>query len=82
MEYDKKGRKREKVKKILVLGSGSLKIGEAGEFDYSGSHHESSQTPDIRPATCGCFFEHPKSRNRKHVGQSFQRVISRPLLPR
>ena len=27
----------EKPKKILVLGSGSLKIGEAGEFDYSGS---------------------------------------------
>lgn len=24
-------------KKVLVLGSGSLKIGEAGEFDYSGS---------------------------------------------
>ena len=26
-----------KPKKILVLGSGSLKIGEAGEFNYSGS---------------------------------------------
>lgn len=26
-----------KVKKTLVLGSGALKIGEAGEFDYSGS---------------------------------------------
>jgi len=25
------------MKKVLVLGSGSLKIGEAGEFDYSGS---------------------------------------------
>ena len=24
-------------KKVLVLGSGALKIGEAGEFDYSGS---------------------------------------------
>ena len=27
----------DKPKKVLVLGSGSLKIGEAGEFDYSGS---------------------------------------------
>ena len=27
----------EKPKKVLVLGSGSLKIGQAGEFDYSGS---------------------------------------------
>lgn len=26
-----------KSKKVLVLGSGALKIGEAGEFDYSGS---------------------------------------------
>jgi len=26
-----------RVKKIVVLGSGALKIGEAGEFDYSGS---------------------------------------------
>ena len=25
------------MKKVLVLGSGALKIGEAGEFDYSGS---------------------------------------------
>ena len=25
------------VKKVLVLGSGALKIGEAGEFDYSGA---------------------------------------------
>ncbi|WP_185864229.1 carbamoyl-phosphate synthase (glutamine-hydrolyzing) large subunit [Blattabacterium cuenoti] len=26
-----------KIKKVLVLGSGALKIGEAGEFDYSGT---------------------------------------------
>ena len=25
------------IKKILILGSGAIKIGEAGEFDYSGS---------------------------------------------
>jgi carbamoyl-phosphate synthase large subunit len=25
------------IKKALILGSGALKIGEAGEFDYSGS---------------------------------------------
>lgn len=26
-----------KIKKVLLLGSGAIKIGEAGEFDYSGS---------------------------------------------
>ena len=25
------------MKKVLLLGSGALKIGQAGEFDYSGS---------------------------------------------
>ena len=29
--------KFENTHKVLVLGSGALKIGEAGEFDYSGS---------------------------------------------
>lgn len=28
---------KEDIKKVLILGSGALKIGEAGEFDYSGS---------------------------------------------
>ena len=28
---------RKYIKKVLLLGSGALKIGEAGEFDYSGS---------------------------------------------
>src|SRR3989344_6676335 len=27
----------QKLKKVLILGSGGLKIGQAGEFDYSGS---------------------------------------------
>jgi len=29
--------KKRKFKKVLILGSGAIKIGEAGEFDYSGS---------------------------------------------
>ncbi len=28
---------KDSIKKVLILGSGALKIGEAGEFDYSGS---------------------------------------------
>src|SRR6266699_859996 len=28
---------KSRIQKVLVLGSGALKIGEAGEFDYSGS---------------------------------------------
>jgi len=44
-----------KPKKVLVLGSGSLKIGQAGEFDYSGSQclkalrEEGIQTVLINP---------------------------------
>jgi carbamoyl-phosphate synthase large subunit len=29
--------KRKKPKKVLILGSGAIRIGQAGEFDYSGS---------------------------------------------
>lgn len=47
--------KKENVKKVLLLGSGALKIGEAGEFDYSGSQalkalkEESIETVLINP---------------------------------
>ena len=47
--------KNENIKKVLILGSGALKIGEAGEFDYSGSHalkalkEEGIQTVLINP---------------------------------
>ena len=43
------------IKKVLLLGSGALKIGEAGEFDYSGSQalkalrEEGVQTVLINP---------------------------------
>ncbi len=30
-------KKNKRIKHVLILGSGALKIGEAGEFDYSGS---------------------------------------------
>ncbi len=30
-------RKNKKIKKIILLGSGAIRIGQAGEFDYSGS---------------------------------------------
>ncbi|KYK33154.1 MAG: carbamoyl phosphate synthase large subunit [Thermoplasmatales archaeon SG8-52-3] len=30
-------RRNRKIKKILLLGSGAIRIGQAGEFDYSGS---------------------------------------------
>ena len=28
---------KDEIRKVIILGSGALKIGEAGEFDYSGS---------------------------------------------
>ncbi|MDX2115920.1 MAG: carbamoyl-phosphate synthase (glutamine-hydrolyzing) large subunit [Planctomycetota bacterium] len=46
---------RESVKKVVILGSSALKIGEAGEFDYSGSQaikalkEEGVQTVLINP---------------------------------
>ncbi|HVZ94917.1 MAG TPA: carbamoyl-phosphate synthase large subunit [Phycisphaerales bacterium] len=46
---------RDRVKKVIILGSSALKIGEAGEFDYSGSQaikalrEEGVQTVLINP---------------------------------
>jgi len=37
-----------KVEKVILLGSGALKIGEAGEFDYSGSQ-ALTEKPDPSP---------------------------------
>jgi carbamoyl-phosphate synthase / aspartate carbamoyltransferase len=37
IEENEKAHPRVSVKKVLVLGSGGLSIGQAGEFDYSGS---------------------------------------------
>ena len=30
--------KREDIKKVLVIGSGPIVIGQAAEFDYAGTH--------------------------------------------
>ena len=48
-------KKEAKVKKVLILGSGAIRIGQAGEFDYSGSQaikalkEEKIQTVLINP---------------------------------
>ena len=50
--------KENNIKKVLLLGSGALKIGEAGEFDYSGSQalkalkEEGIYTVLINPNIC------------------------------
>ena len=46
---------KDRIEKVIILGSGALKIGEAGEFDYSGSQalkalrEEGIQTVLINP---------------------------------
>ena len=36
------------IKKVLLLGSGALKIGQAGEFDYSGAQALKALKEDIK----------------------------------
>ena len=57
---------RFKGKKVLILGSGGLRIGQAGEFDYSGSQAckvlksdcAADKLPDVRslPSCWNCEF--------------------------
>ena len=55
------------VKKVLLLGSGALKIGQAGEFDYSGSQalkalkEEGIKTVLINPSPFTDFFNFSQS---------------------
>ena len=60
--------KENNIKKVLLLGSGALKIGEAGEFDYSGSQalkalKESTRFSSIRTL--------PRYRPRKELPTRF-----------
>ena len=40
------------VKKVLVIGSGGLSIGQAGEFDYSGESHPQYDYDRSLSGTC------------------------------
>ena len=44
-----------KPDKVLVLGSGGLKIGQAGEFDYSGSQALKALREDVRGSDQLCI---------------------------
>ena len=47
---------KDEIKKVLLLGSGALKIGEAGEFDYSGSQAlKALKEEDLFPARYSLF---------------------------
>jgi carbamoyl-phosphate synthase/aspartate carbamoyltransferase len=53
---------RVSVNKVLILGSGGLSIGQAGEFDYSGSQ--------VRFAVCGNPYLNPGNQSvegRRHL---------------
>ena len=43
------------VKKVLVIGSGGLSIGQAGEFDYSGLSSPSSESEIRRTSGSACY---------------------------
>ena len=42
---------RQDIKKVLVIGSGPIVIGQAAEFDYAGT--QACQTPPPCPITIG-----------------------------
>ena len=72
------------IKKVIVLGSGALKIGQAGEFDYSGSQalkalkEEGISTVLLNPniATIQTSEGVSKKNNRT---ESYWRLAGRPL---
>ena len=51
------------LKKVLVLGSGALKIGQAGAFDYSGSQALKA----LREEGIGSVLVNPNINNRNII---------------
>ena len=67
------------IKKAIVLGSGALKIGEAGEFDYSGSQALKALKEEA-VYFVGIFcpletlLEHEKSRGNRSPGLAREQI--------
>jgi len=68
---------RKNIKKVLLLGSGALKIGEAGEFDYSGSQAiEALLEENIEVILVNPNIATNQTSDRKGVKIYFQPVLS------
>ncbi len=65
------------VKKVLLLGSGALKIGEAGEFDYSGSQAIEA----LREEGIEVVLVNPNIATNQTSKQSGVKVYFQPVLP-
>ena len=72
-------------KKVLILGSGGLRIGQAGEFDYSGSQaikalkEEGIKIVLINPNIATVQTDGDTSPNDSSVGRVADRVYFQPL---
>jgi carbamoyl-phosphate synthase large subunit len=74
-----------KLRKVLLLGSGGLKIGQAGEFDYSGSQaikalkEEGLHIVLMNPNVATVQTDVPFSASRKYMGTLADTVYFLPL---
>jgi carbamoyl-phosphate synthase large subunit len=66
-----------KFKKVLILGSGALKIGEAGEFDYSGSQAIKA----LKEEGIATVLVNPNIATIQTSGQLAERVYFLPVTP-
>ena len=57
------------IKKVLLLGSGALKIGEAGEFDYSGTQALKALKEE------GIYIQHAGNIGEKRINLTGQKYI-------
>jgi hypothetical protein len=64
-------------KKVLILGSGALQIGQAGEFDYSGSQAiKALKEGQDRDSPIGDRVSGPKTPEEKMLPQQHRGVFS------
>ena len=56
------------MKKVLLLGSGALKIGQAGEFDYSGAQALKALKEE------GIHYRHPRMWQIQYISNQFSQT--------
>lgn len=66
-----------KIKKVLLLGSGGLRIGQAGEFDYSGSQAIKA----LKEEGISCVLINPNIATVQTDSQMADEVYLQPLSP-
>ena len=66
----------QKINKVILLGSGALKIGEAGEFDYSGAQALKALREEGKDVSlCHFNYINPLPKNTGDILARYKKIV-------